>query len=796
MLILVFNYKVLFYMKEIRVGILHSLSGTMASSEAPLVDAALFAIDEINKAGGLQGKKLIGIVEDGCSDDTTFKLKAEKLIEKDGIHVLSGCWTSSSRKVVQKIIQNNNVFLLYPVQYEGLEENPNTLYSGSCLNQQITPAIEWCLKHGYKNFYLVGSDYVFPRTANTLIGSILLDYGANILGEQYMPLGDTDFSDIAKSIKSIRPDFVISTINGSSNRGFFTHYNKLGIEFPVMSFSIAEHDLGNLSIQKAAHYLCWSYFQNLDYKENQRFLRDFGKYKKIKPISSDPVVMTYSQIHLWSQAVKEAGSLDIENIRAHLHGKRLNSPAGLIEVMPNNHIAKNVFIGKQVSKNTFQVVWKSAKHIKPEPWLGIEGISLPSKNLIMTALNKFPDLINLSKELSIYHDNLEKIVDIRTAEVKENDSQLRIINSLLNLFMKATSEKEYMDSAIKIFSDLSGCRYAGIRRLDKFGNIPYISSVGFTKQFLKSESSINIKEHQCICTRVITDKLEPHDNAKSTSYKSFNATNLLKFLEVNTEDEKAKFRKSCICSIFATMIIVPLRYKEEVLGAIHLADKREGILSSKVIKFIEAIAPIIGEAMHRFKIEKEIIVTLKNTVKTLATVVEIKDPYTAGHQQRVSKLSVAIAKELGLNIKDIDAIKNASLIHDIGKINIPQSILSKPGKIDDVEFSIIKAHPQHSYDMICKIKFDSNVAGMVLQHHERLDGSGYPEGLKDKDILFEAKVIAVADIVEALSSHRPYRPSLGMEKALTEIESGKGTLYDSEVVDVCLKLFKKKRFKF
>ncbi len=186
--------------------------------------------------------------------------------------------------------------------------------------------------------------------------------------------------------------------------------------------------------------------------------------------------------------------------------------------------------------------------------------------------------------------------------------------------------------------------------------------------------------------------------------------------------------------------------------------------------------------------------TLEDMVETLASIVEIKDPYTAGHQKRVAEISIAIAKELGLSSKNIYAVKNASLIHDIGKINIPQSILAKPGKISDLEFSMIKAHPQHSYDMICKIEFEGNIAKTVLQHHERLDGSGYPNGLKEKDITPEAKIIAVADVVEAMSSHRPYRPALGIDKAIGELVKNKGKKYDPKVVDICVKLFRNNDF--
>ncbi len=188
--------------------------------------------------------------------------------------------------------------------------------------------------------------------------------------------------------------------------------------------------------------------------------------------------------------------------------------------------------------------------------------------------------------------------------------------------------------------------------------------------------------------------------------------------------------------------------------------------------------------------------TLKSTIDALASIVEIRDPYTSGHQKKVTTLSIAIAEELGLSNDKIEAISTAAIIHDIGKINIPPSILARPGKISDLEYTMIKTHPQLGYEMIKGIEFPWPIADIILQHHERLNSSGYPNGLKDKDILLEAKIIAVSDVVEAMSSYRPYRPALGIGEALKEIKKNKGKFYDPGVVDVCIRLFKKKGFKF
>jgi len=188
--------------------------------------------------------------------------------------------------------------------------------------------------------------------------------------------------------------------------------------------------------------------------------------------------------------------------------------------------------------------------------------------------------------------------------------------------------------------------------------------------------------------------------------------------------------------------------------------------------------------------------TIDGAIDTIARISEIRDPYTSGHQIRVTQLALWIARELRLPKDKIESIRVASLIHDIGKIGIPSEILTKPGKLNDLEYSLIKNHPQIGYDILKDIEFVYPISRIVLEHHERLNGSGYPGGLKSKDILPEAKIIAVADVVEAMSSYRPYRAALGIEVALEEIIKNKGTLYESQVVDVCVKLFREKGFKF
>jgi len=192
---------------------------------------------------------------------------------------------------------------------------------------------------------------------------------------------------------------------------------------------------------------------------------------------------------------------------------------------------------------------------------------------------------------------------------------------------------------------------------------------------------------------------------------------------------------------------------------------------------------------------EKLLAAMNAIIEAMALTVEMRDPYTAGHQRRVTKLAVAIATEMGLPEEKVEGLRVAATVHDIGKINVPAEILSKPAKLNEVEFNLVKLHSQAGYDILKGVEFPWPIAPIVLQHHERLDGSGYPQGLKSEDILFEAKILAVADVVEAMASHRPYRPALGIGQALDEISHKSGILYDSEVVDACFRLFYDKEFK-
>jgi putative nucleotidyltransferase with HDIG domain len=217
------------------------------------------------------------------------------------------------------------------------------------------------------------------------------------------------------------------------------------------------------------------------------------------------------------------------------------------------------------------------------------------------------------------------------------------------------------------------------------------------------------------------------------------------------------------------------------------------------IKYFDGVIEDITERKQAEELQQtfeRLRITLDGTVHALAATAETTDPYTAGHQQRVARLAGAIAREMGLSEKQIDGLTVAGTLHDIGKIYVPPSILSRPGKLSEIEFSLIKAHPVVGHDILKTVEFPWPIAEIVMQHQERLDGSGYPRGLRGDDILIEARILCVADVVEAMSSHRPYRPALGIDKALDEITAGRGTQYDPDVVDACLRLFNEKGFIF
>lgn len=358
----------------IKVGILHSLSGTMAMSEVPLKDAELMAIEEINANGGLLGKKVVPIVEDGASDWPTFAEKAKKLLQQDKVAAIFGGWTSASRKAMLPVVESYNGLLWYPVQYEGLESSPNIFYTGAAPNQQIVPAVSWLLQQNRKRFYLLGSDYVFPRTANKIIRAQLKAQGGQVVGEEYVPLGHTDFSTVVNKIKAANPDVIFNTLNGDSNVAFFKQLRDAGItaeKIPVLSVSIAEQEIKGIGPELLeGHLVAWNYFQTTKTKENEAFVRAYkSKYGQDR-VTDDPIEAAYIAVHLWAEAVKKAGSTDVAKVKEAAKGIEFQAPEGPVKIEgENQHLWKTVRIGKIQSDGQIQELWNSGKPVKPDPYL-------------------------------------------------------------------------------------------------------------------------------------------------------------------------------------------------------------------------------------------------------------------------------------------------------------------------------------------------------------------------------------------------------------------------------------------
>ncbi|MBB5872380.1 urea transport system substrate-binding protein [Allocatelliglobosispora scoriae] len=358
----------------VKVGLLNSLSGTMAISEVTVRDSIKLAVEEINAAGGVLGKKIEPISEDGASDWPTFAEKATKLIKEDRVVAVFGCWTSASRKAVKPVFESNKALLFYPVQYEGLEQSPYIFYTGATTNQQIVPGLDYLKAQGKKTVYLVGSDYVFPRTANKIIKAYAAANGMTVLGEDYAPLGSTEFGTITNKVKASKADAVFNTLNGDSNVAFFKEYKSAGLTaatMPVVSVSIAEEEVKSIGTQYLADQLtAWNYYQTTPGAANDKFVKAYkAKFGADKP-TSDPMEAAYVSVYLWKAMVEKAKSFDVEKVKAASDGITFDAPEGLVTIDgATQHISKTARIGKIGADGLITEVWNSGQPVKPDPYL-------------------------------------------------------------------------------------------------------------------------------------------------------------------------------------------------------------------------------------------------------------------------------------------------------------------------------------------------------------------------------------------------------------------------------------------
>ncbi|WP_405140118.1 urea ABC transporter substrate-binding protein [Sphaerisporangium sp. NBC_01403] len=358
----------------IKVGVLHSLSGTMAISEVTVRDAELLAIEEINAAGGVLGKKLVPVVEDGASDWPTFAEKATKLIAQDKVATVFGGWTSASRKAMLPVFEKRKALLWYPVQYEGLESSPYIFYTGATTNQQIVPGLDYLKEKGKKKIFLVGSDYVFPRTANKIIKAYAAANGMQVLGEEYTPLGHTEYSTLVNKVVQAKPDAVFNTLNGDSNVAFFKQLKSAGVtaeRMPVMSVSVAEEEVKGIGVDNiAGHLVAWNYYQTTDNPANKKFVEAFKAKYGADRVTSDPMEAGYNAVYLWAEAAKKAGSTEVEAVKKAAGGITLDRPEGAVTIDgENQHMYKTARIGVVEPDGQIKEVWNSGKPIKPDPYL-------------------------------------------------------------------------------------------------------------------------------------------------------------------------------------------------------------------------------------------------------------------------------------------------------------------------------------------------------------------------------------------------------------------------------------------
>jgi urea ABC transporter urea binding protein len=357
---------------EIKVGILFSLSGPTSIVEKGMANAALMAIEEINASGGVNGEKLVPIQEDYSSDPAAAATKAQKLIMNDNVIAIVGGLTSASRQAMLPVVEQNNSILIYPTTYEGLEYSKNIIYANSVANQQLEPIVPWLVENVGKRVFFIGNDYVFPVEANNQVRVMLQRLGGEVVGEEYVPIGTTEFSSVLNKIKSAQPDFVFSTLIADSVPAFYNQYHDYGLDskkIPIASPSATEAEIAGVSPEAAEGNISFfAYFQNLDTPDNQKFVTAYRNKYGNEPIHT-MMEASYNAVYLLKMALEKAGSdRSTENILNSFIGLELQAPQGKIKVAENNHLWVIPRIAKLNAEGQFEIVKEFDEPIEPQPW--------------------------------------------------------------------------------------------------------------------------------------------------------------------------------------------------------------------------------------------------------------------------------------------------------------------------------------------------------------------------------------------------------------------------------------------
>jgi urea ABC transporter urea binding protein len=493
-------------MSPVRVGILHSLSGTMAISEAPLIDASLMAIAQINQTGGVLGQSIEPVIEDGASDPALFEAKARNLIQHAQVNTIFSCCTSATVKSILPVFEELNAQLWYPGQSEGLNCSKNIFCTGSCPNQQVEPAVTWLLQNKGKRFYLLGSDSVFPHTVNKLIKAQLKQNFGTVVGEEYVPLGTGEFREIIAEIKHSCPDVVFNTLSGDSNRAFYRQYKESGItasEIPIMAVSVAEAELQEIGDAAVGHYASWSYFQSLDTPYNRRFVKNFQRRYGAGRVTSDPIEAAYTQVYLWKQAVEQAQSFEVERVRVAAYGQSFDAPGGFVRIEPNHHVGKPCRIGRVLPTGQFEIVFSSDNPIKPLPWLGIEELNFNASDVVIDRLaevaQKVGQLEQKSQELDAVMRQLQDEIAKRQrveAVLRDSEAQLQaLFAAMTDIVLVIDAQGRYL----KIAPTNAALLYKPADELigktlhEVFEPAQADTLLGYIRQVLDTQETLNIE---------------------------------------------------------------------------------------------------------------------------------------------------------------------------------------------------------------------------------------------------------------------------------------------------------------
>lgn len=371
---IIFVLNPLYGSSTIKVGVLHSKTGVMAQNEVPVLLATLAAIEEINQDGGINGKFIEAIEEDGESDPAKFALAANRLLDQ-GIETIFGTWTSASRKAVKEVLEKRGGLLFYPIQFEGLEDSPHIVYLGTTPNQQLITASSWAMQNLGNRFFLVGSDYIYPKASCQILRDYLLTQGALIEGEELLPLTDMNFAPVVEKIKRIKPSVIINLVNGDGNRVLFTllendpELKKL----PIISLSVTEDNIQTWNSQLDNHYLCWSYFQNLKTAENINFISKIRKQIDPRILINDPMETAFFGVKIWANSYKNAINSSISALLFSIKGQGITAAEGIIGLTPSLYLLRNVGLAKVFHNKIPQIIWRSINPIYPEPFPNVRS---------------------------------------------------------------------------------------------------------------------------------------------------------------------------------------------------------------------------------------------------------------------------------------------------------------------------------------------------------------------------------------------------------------------------------------